>query len=120
MHTKLVEIRDAGTCITALAIRLDAITEAERYLLARAGYGQTREAQRGYVLLLTLAGGSGEVHCDPYDWPNAPRVRTMFVAQQYVNQHFDTLESGQVIDCEFILGETPAPKDPERLTHVQT
>jgi hypothetical protein len=109
MVTKLLEIRDRGTEISALAIRLDAVDEAERYLLARAGYGETVERQREFVLLLRLNGGSGEYHSSPWDWSLADG-RTMRHAQTYVTDHFDELQSGQVVDVEYLLEETAAPK----------
>jgi hypothetical protein len=117
MQTKLLEIRDRGTTISALALRLVAVTEAERYLVVRAGYGSSPDEQRQYVLLLDLNGGAGEFHSDPYAWRGG---RTLHLAQLYINEHFDQLESGQVIDIEFLCGETQAPKEPERLRHVET
>jgi hypothetical protein len=49
--------------------------------------------------------------CDPYDWQD----RTMLVAHEYVNSHYCDLMDGSVIDVEFILGESSAPKVSERL-----
>lgn len=48
---------------------------------------------------------------DSFNWSNA---RTMHVAHEYLKEHFDDLESGAVIDVEFILGETETPKRSER------
>lgn len=111
MDVKTVEIRDAGTFIPALAIRLDPTNEADRYLFGRAGYGTTPERQREYIVLVRIAGGTGFATCDPYDWPGG--TRTMPVAHQWLVEHFDEIESGAVVDVEFILGKTSAPKRSE-------
>lgn len=56
MRTKLFEIRDRGTFLPVMALRLDrgdmTLADAERYLLGRCGYGSP-----GAVLLTDLAGG---------------------------------------------------------------
>lgn len=106
MIAKTFELRDAATFVPVLAIRLDPVTEQDRYLLARAGYGRAAEAQGGFVMLCGLNGGSDRATSDPYDWDN----RTRAVAHQYILEHFDELESGAVVDVEFILGKTAAPK----------
>jgi len=107
MTTKTIEVRDKATFIPMIAIRLDPITRADRYLLARAGYGLTPADQEKYVLLARIGGGGGTIHYDPSDWPSA---RTFQVAHQWIIDHFDEIESGAVVDVEFILGETTAPK----------
>lgn len=110
MTPKLIEIRDRATFIPAIAIRLDPANEAERYLLARVGYGREPEQQRAYVLL-TKADGSGPAHCDPYEWGQS---RTMCVVHKFLVEHFDEIDHGDVVDVEFILGETAAAKRSER------
>ena len=107
MITKLFEIRDSGTFIPMIAIKLSPQNEAERYLLGRAGFGRQAEDHEKYVLFSSLTGG--EMTSDPYNWPN----RTRQVAHIYITEHFDELENGQVIDVQFILKETPQPKTTE-------
>jgi len=104
---KTFEIRDAATFFGALAVKLEPSNEADRYLLARSGYGTEREEQTNYVLFMRLD-VMGPCHYDPTGWPSSPR--TMRTAHQYVDDHFDELQSGDVIDVEFILGETKTPK----------
>lgn len=65
MQTKMIEIRDSGTCIAALAIRM-------------------------------IADGDG-----------------MPQAHNWITQHWDEIESGDVVDVQYILNETTAPKTPE-------
>ncbi len=103
----MFEVRDQLTFIPVLAIQMRPGCEADRALLAQAGYGLTGRHQSTYIRVVIINGGSGLSECDPYDWPGA---RTMPTAHTYIIEHFDTLESGAVIDVEFILGETAAPK----------
>ncbi len=42
----------------------------------------------------------------------------MQVAHLYVDEHFDDLKDGDVIDVEYILNETDKPKISERVEHV--
>lgn len=112
MECKTIEIRDVGTSIPALAIKLNPGNEQDRYLLGRAGYGVQAEHQSQYVLLLKLSGGSGDFNCRTGEWTGG---RTMQVAHQFIKRSFDELESGQVVDVEFILGETPSPKQSEHV-----
>lgn len=107
MIAKTFEIRDAATFFGALAIKLEPSCEADRYLLARSGYGTDMERQSEYVLFTRLD-GTGPCYYDPFEWGMVPR--TMAVAHRYVNEHFDELKSGDVIDVEFILGETKVKK----------
>lgn len=113
MTTKLFEIRDVATTMSALAVKLDGPrSEAERWLLGRAGFGTNAEDQSQYVLLLNLDGSSGTWSCDPYAWNTG--ARTMPMAQQFINAHFADLESGAVVDVQFVNGETAQPKMSDR------
>lgn len=106
MTIKLFEIRDSMTCIPVMAVRLRADSRQERFLLKRSGYGERDEIE--YVILCKLDGV--EAHYDPFDWSNA---RTMRTAHRYIIDSWETLSSGDVVDVEFILGETSAPKQSE-------
>lgn len=109
MQAKTFEILDVGTFIPVLAIRLDPTNAADRYLLARAGFGRTPEKQREYVHVCLINGGRGESSCDPYGWSDHYKA-TMTAAHQYIDDHFDELESGAVIDSQFLRGESQSPK----------
>jgi hypothetical protein len=110
MICKTVEIRDAATFIPALAVKLEPGCPMDSYLLARAGYGSTPWQQGEYVLLLRLEDA-------PYDpFGHAGGGRTMCAAHEHLLAHFDEIESGAVVDVEFLRGETPAPKPSERAT----
>lgn len=112
MITKTVEVRDRATFIPMLAIKLRPDCEADRYLLSRAGFGSTLDRQSEYVMLVGLDGGKDGAACDPYDWPGGARTRT--VAHDWIIKHFDEIESGAVVDVEYILGERDTPKVSER------
>ena len=116
MITKAFEIRDGGTFIPVIAIRMTPSTdsfdwqeEAERYLLRRAGFGF--ESPSVILCRMESAGTDRNASYDPYAWGG----RTYPVAHNYIVEHFDELESGAVIDVEFILGETTQPKHSERV-----
>ena len=100
MTTKLLEIRDAATFIPALAIRM---SREDGYLARRAGFGDA------CVYLIHLEGQ--KCAYDPYDWTNN---RTMCAAHQYIENEWESLKDGDVVDVQFILGETTAPKRSEQ------
>lgn len=112
MIAKTFEIRDAGTFIPVLAVKLQPGCEKDRYLLARAGYGRSPEDQSEYVLLSRIAGGFGHCTSDPYAWPGG--ARTIPFAHKYIIANFDRLEPGAVIDVEFLLGESAQAKPSEQ------
>lgn len=107
MNSKTIEIRDRMTFIAALAVQLEPECEKDRALLARAGFGRSPFEQREYVLLIKLT--DAKCNHDPFAWGD----RTMRVAHQYILGHWADLESGAVVDVEFILGETTEPKQSE-------
>lgn len=113
MKTKFIEIRDSGTCIAALAMKMIAEDDGvsamtETRFMKRCGFSQEYPA----VILMRL--DDQKATCDPYDWHSLGMgLRTMQTAHDWINQHFDEIESGQVVDVEFILGERDKPKTPE-------
>lgn len=109
MTFKLLEIRDSATFIPAAAFSCngyEADSEAGAWLLRRAGFGISSDC----IFLVKLRGGGAEY--DVYAWRNA---RTMQVAHKYIEEHWKELRDGDVIDVEFILGETKEIKTSERL-----
>lgn len=114
MITKLFEIRDAQTFIPVVAILCqvtdlppDAAGWQENYLLRRAGYNEAP-----LVLIIKLVGGD-EAHYDPYAWRD---FRTMRNAHLYIQKNFHQLDTGEVIDVEYLLGETTTKKVSESTT----
>lgn len=110
MICKTFEFRDKGTFIPVLAVKLEPVSPADNFLFMRAGYGFNKEEQRGYIGLAQIDGGRGQFTTDPYDWGSN---RTMHYGHIYINKHFDELQSGSVVDVEFLLGESSSPKKSE-------
>jgi hypothetical protein len=113
MRAKALEIRDRATFIPVLAVDMNPDFSAkgyngQRYLLRRAGF-----ACDGHpIIVFTYMHAKGHAYYDPYDWPSNPR--TMRVAHNYVAEHWEELEDGDVVDVEFILKETTEPKKSEK------
>jgi hypothetical protein len=108
IETKLFELRDAATFIPVVAMRMDPAgkPEPERYLLRRAGYGYGTD-----IVLFTRVEGGDKAEHDCYSWAGR---RTFAVAHQYIQLHWGELESGAVVDVEFLLGLRATPKLSER------
>jgi hypothetical protein len=103
VDVKCLEIRDANTFIPVICVRPVAENEAQRYLLRRDGY--RADTERCIIMIDAQCRG---VAYDPYDWTkDTPTKRT---AHAYIEAHWAELQDGDVIDVEFILGETAAPK----------
>jgi hypothetical protein len=113
MVVKTIEVRDRATFIPMLAIKLEPADERDRYLLARSGYGVAPEVQARYVVLVELT--SMRCQHDAYSWGSA---RTIGVVHLHLEEHFDDVPNGAVIDVQFLLGETPKPKRSEALDYL--
>lgn len=103
MEVKCLEIRDEGTFIPVICIRPVPENEGQRYLLRRDGY-RGDPSERCIILIDAQCRGCSY---DPYDWTGS---RTKCIAHQYIQEKWHTLSDGDVVDVQFILGETPAPK----------
>ena len=122
MLAKALEIRDRATFIPVLAVDMNPgfvpidsaigelfdTDEAQRYLLRRASYS----CDGTPIILLARLEGHQYAHYDPYKWGD----RTFSVAHDYIAKNWATLTDGDVVDVEFILGETEASKVSERFT----
>ncbi len=114
MKTKLFELRDRSTFIPVMAVQLSPSDDSsENWLMRRAGFA----FMDNNVILCRLecAGVDYNATHDPYAWDKG--ARTFFVAHKYIQENFDTLAPGAVVDVEFILGETTQPKVSERETN---
>lgn len=104
MIIKAIEIRDRNTFVPAVAIKMVAANEAQRYLMARVGF---RDGLG--VVLMRL--NDQKAHSDPYDW--GEQERTMPNAHLWLEAHFDEIEDGAVVDVRFVLGEVDSPAESE-------
>lgn len=107
-ETKLFEIRDAGTFIPVAATRVINGGDATSWLVSRGGWA----LGDGPTHVWRLSENVG--YSDPLDWGG--QSRTMQVAHQHIIEAWDSLESGAVIDVEFLLGMRAEPKLSERVT----
>jgi hypothetical protein len=96
MNIKQLEILDRMTFVPMLAIQVNG---DDGWLLRRAGYGP-----KDYILLIHLT--SGIMNDDPNKWGG----RTIKVAHQYIMANWNDIANEEVIDVEFILGETNIKK----------
>lgn len=115
METKILEVRDNGTFIPALCIDMNPCRElsdarrAQYYYLRRCGYACD---ERPNIAITNLNMDGGKAWNDPYSWGD----RTMAVAHKFILEHWPKLRDGDVIDVQFILGETTELKRSERHT----
>lgn len=110
MEVKCLELRDEGTFIAVICLRPIPKNEEQRYLLRRDGY-RGDNTERCVIMIDAQCRG---VSYDPYDWGRDTRTKP--VAHNYITEHWAHLRDGDVIDVQFILGETKEHKISERLT----
>lgn len=99
-----------------MATRLDPANEGDRWLIERAGFGNTVANQSEYVVVTNML--TMETNWDFTRWLSG--ARTLPVAHRYIHEHFPELSSGDVVDVEFILKMKPTKKVSERFTRVAT
>lgn len=109
MEVKCLEIRDDGTFIPVICLRPTPENDDQSYLLRRDGYKGTQE-ERCIIMIDAQCRG---VAYDPYDWDRG-KGRTKRVAHDHISKNWAQLRDGDVIDIEFILGETKTKKISER------
>jgi hypothetical protein len=106
---KVFEIRDAGTHISAGAFAIDTNDlppGRPKQVLQRAGLADSGRA----IVFGALTGG--EWRASSYDW-SSTRARTMPAAHKHIEDNWDELESGALIDVEYLLGISDEPKETE-------
>lgn len=108
MKTKCLEIRDRHTFLPVICIKPVAENEDQRYLLRRDGYS----LQADDPIIIMIDAHCRGVNYDPYKWDRDTRTKP--VAHKFIMEHWDELADGDVVDVEFILGETATKKQSER------
>lgn len=116
MIVKALELRDRGTFIPLLAIDMQPTLEAgssaqraQQYLLRRCGYACDGHPN---IAITPMRCDGDKCSNDPHYWGD----RTYRVAHEYIITHWNELKNGDVIDVQFILGETATPAISERTT----
>jgi hypothetical protein len=101
---KYLEIRDRSTFIPCFAFKPD---EHDTSRLAwRAGFGPDN-----HCVIFGILDQGGRCQYDPFAWSQNPR--TMHEAHLWIQNHWDEIKDGDVIDVEFNAGETTTKKTSE-------
>lgn len=111
MIVKLLEVRDRATFLPVYAMSSVPSNNSQGYLLRRCGFNTGAFVKHPSIIVSRLNGETPS-SADAYFWND----RTMQTAHLYIEQHFDELNDGDVIDVEFILNETTEKKQSERFT----
>lgn len=106
MKVKCLEIRDRATFLSVICVHPAPDNEAQRWLLRQDGYsGSNTES-----CIIMIDHQCRGVHYDPFDWVD----RTKQVAHKWIRANWDQIADGDVVDVEFILGESTTKKTSER------
>lgn len=109
MEVKILEIRDIGTMIPVICINMNSTSAIQHWHLRRVGY----PCDWNPNIAIAHLSADGTPFCnDPFQWRGS---RTWHVAHDYIIKKWEELKDGDVVDVQFILGETSAPKTSERL-----
>ena len=109
MEAKILEVRDGTFTTPVLAVQLSSEMMEEQYLLARAGYRATPVKLRT-VLLHKLTNGI------TYLSPNQCPEKNVRLAYEHVQKNWDSVQTGDVICCEYLRGERQEPSRSTRLS----
>jgi hypothetical protein len=112
IESKVFEIRDHATFMVGVATKLDTADREdpdcnEGYLLSRIGY----KPGCFYPVVLYIETFAKTAHADYNAWSDKRAIPT---AHKFITEHWDELESGDVVDVRFILEETNKPCESER------
>lgn len=116
IETKFLEIRDHGTLVPALAIRIEHDPLAA-LLVSNATVGEIRAnaiiARGGFhrgsgIYLMRLS--DARAQCDPYEWV---RDRTHAAVHHWLYDHWAEVSNGDLLDVRVILGEATEPAPTE-------
>ncbi len=108
MQVKMFEIRDYATFFPVICIKPGIDDEGgDEYLLKRSGYDLS-ESRRTVIMMH----GQEVSRCEynPFNWGD----RTFHNAHLHIKENWEKLNTGDVIDVEFILGESKEAKTSER------
>lgn len=109
MKVKVLEVRDRNTFIPMLCIDMNVDDPSQLYLLLRCGYPCDG---RPNIAITRLSADGRPCWYDPYAWGD----RTYKVAHRYILDNWERLSDGDVIDVEYILGESTTIKKSDRVT----
>jgi len=125
VEAKFVEVRDSGTFIPALAVKVQDDGSDDAYLARRGGWG----VEGGVLLARLIPEDVGRQSAwSAFDWGSNPRTMQVahlalqglalesagMVRERVAACAFDAIECGAVVDVEWLLGLTEEPKRSER------
>lgn len=102
-ETKFVALLDRMTCIPCLAMRYTTESIGERAMFKRHGFGGSPDDRYTFFYLPN----SGICSYDPYKLGDDYTVGTCC---SHIRDNWDDIESGSVVDAEFLRGEVKEPK----------
>lgn len=112
MQVKVLEIRDSMTYFALLCVNMQPDNDAQQYHMRRVGYPCDNVPN---VVVTRLSADNAKATNDYFAWSD----RTMAHAHKHITEKWDTLRDGDVVDVEFILGETIQSKESERFEKVR-
>jgi hypothetical protein len=101
-QVKYFEVCDEGTLIPVMAVFVNFPSQTEQAILRRGGY----RVSVGPLVFLTELNNRQTCYF-PYEWHAG---RTLRLTHLHLEKNWDQLESGSVIDVEYLLGLTQEPK----------
>jgi hypothetical protein len=113
---KILEIRDEGTHIPVMAMRMLAENDVQDYYV----HGRCGHPRDGHSIVVMHLDNMRATN-DPYQWPDLGMGRrTMGSAHDYIINHFDELKDGDVVDVRVILGEAKESVPSDRYWNFAT
>ncbi len=110
MEVKMFEIRDHATFFPVICVKTGVTNGGDEYLLSRAGYDTSPNAKH---VIMMHAQEVSRCQYDPFMWGDS----TFHTAHLHIKDNWNSLNSGDVVDVEHILGESDSPKQSERFIH---
>lgn len=107
MQVKVIEIRDSMTYFALLCVNMQPDNDAQRYHMRRVGYPCDGHPN---IVVTKLSADNAKATNDYFAWGD----RTMAVAHKHITEAWDALRDGDVVDVEYLLGETKQSKESER------
>lgn len=107
MQTKILEVRDRMTRIVIVAINMDPLITGDflpDFIASKALHSQGYAPDHTHILLGRVDGT--DFTNDPYKRTD----RTLKEAHIHIQEMWEELQNGDVVDVEYILGETKEPK----------
>lgn len=113
MQIKILEVRDEGTCIPMLCIDMNnPANPAQAEWMRRRGFPLDGRPNIAMTPLDCDYKSRGNITNDPLEWGD----RTRAIAHDHIIHQWGALRDGDVVDVQFILGETKEKKVSELKT----